>query len=42
MRRIYSGILDGMEADGFHVYDRRYRLTKAMMLCEFLKAKYTR
>jgi len=41
MRRIYSTILDEMEADGFQVFDRRYRLTKAMMLCEFLKAKFT-
>ena len=42
MRRIYSGILDRMEADGFHVYDRRYRLPKSTMLCEFMRAKYTR
>ena len=42
MRRIYSGILDRMEADGFHVYDQRYRLPKATMLCEFMRAKYTR
>jgi len=41
MRRIYSAILDEMEADGFHVFDRRYRLSKAVMMCEFLKAKFT-
>lgn len=41
MRRIYSAILDKMEADGFHVFDRRYRLTRAAMLGEFLKAKFT-
>lgn len=40
MRRIYSGILDKMEADGFHVFEKRYRLRKSQMLCEFLRAKY--
>jgi len=40
MRRIYSEILDRMEADGFRVYDRRYRLPKTAMLCHFLRAKF--
>lgn len=40
MRRIYTGILDGMERDGFRVFGTRYRLGKAAMLCEFLRAKY--
>lgn len=40
MRRIYSGILDDMEADGFDVFRRRYRLSKAAMFCEFLKARF--
>ena len=40
MRRIYSAILEEMEEDGFRVFDRRYRLTKAGMLCEFLRAKF--
>ena len=39
MRRIYSAILDGMEEDGYRVFERRYRLTKAAMLCEFLRVK---
>ena len=39
MRRIYSSILEEMEKDGFRVFDQRYRLTKAVMLCEFLRAK---
>lgn len=39
MRRIYSAILDGMEKDGYRVYERRYRLPKAVMLGEFLRAK---
>ena len=40
MHRIYSGILDKMEADGFQVFDKRYRLSKAQMLGEFLRAKF--
>lgn len=39
MRRIYSGILDAMEKDGFHVYKTRYRLSKCRMAGEFLRAK---
>ncbi len=39
MRRIYSAILDRMEADGFRVFEKRYRLGKATMLCELLRAK---
>ncbi len=41
MRRIYSAILDEMEADGFGVFEQRYRLSKAVMMFEFLKAKFT-
>jgi phytoene synthase len=40
MRRIYSAILDRMEADGFHVFEKRYRLSKARMIMEFLHAKF--
>lgn len=40
MRRIYSAILDRMEADGYHVFEKRYRLSKARMLAEFLRAKF--
>jgi len=40
MRRIYSGILDTMERDGFRVFATRYRLGKATMLGEFLRAKF--
>lgn len=40
MRRIYAAILDEMEAGGFRVFERRYRLTKPAMLCEFLRAKF--
>ncbi len=39
MRRIYSGILDAMEEDGFRVYKTRYRLSKCRMIGEFLRAK---
>lgn len=39
MRRIYSAILDRMEQDGFRVFEKRYRLGKATMLCELLRAK---
>lgn len=42
MRRIYSGILDEMEADGYRVYETRYRLSKPRMICEFLRAKFLR
>lgn len=39
MKRIYSGILDRMEDDGYRVFETRYRLSKARMICEFLRAK---
>lgn len=39
MRRIYSAILDRMEQDGFRVFEKRYRLGKATMVCELLRAK---
>jgi 15-cis-phytoene synthase len=39
MRRIYTGILNKMEADGFQVFEKRYRLGKLRMLGEFLRAK---
>lgn len=42
MRRIYSAILDRMEQDGFRVFEKRYRLGKATMLCELLRAKVGR
>ncbi len=40
MRRIYTGILDAMERDGFRVFETRYRLGKCAMLGEFLRAKF--
>ncbi len=40
MRRIYGGILDRMESDGYRVFEKRYRLSKARMLGEFLRSKY--
>ncbi len=40
MKRIYSGILDKMEADNFQVFEKRYRLSKARMIGEFLRAKF--
>ncbi len=40
MRRIYGAILDRMEADGYHVFEKRYRLSKARMMAEFLRAKF--
>jgi phytoene synthase len=40
MRRIYTGILDEMERDGFRVYGTRYRLGKCRMLGELLRAKF--
>lgn len=40
MRRIYSGILDQMEAGGFRVFETRYRLSKSRMFCEFLRARF--
>lgn len=40
MRRIYTGILDQMEADRFQVFEKRYRLSKCAMLGEFLRAKF--
>lgn len=39
MRRIYTGILDAMEKDGFRVFDKRYKLSKARMLTEYARAK---
>ncbi len=39
MRRIYTGILDEMEKDGFRVFDKRYKLSKMRMLTEFARAK---
>mgnify|MGYP003652584766 CR=1 FL=1 len=39
MRRIYSGILEQMGADGYRVFEKRYRLSKVRMLGEFLRAK---
>ncbi|MEX2578101.1 MAG: squalene/phytoene synthase family protein [Verrucomicrobiales bacterium] len=39
MRRIYFGILREMESDGFRVFDKRYRLPKARMVCEVLRTK---
>lgn len=39
MRRIYSGILERMESDGFRVFEKRYRLTKARMMADFLRAR---
>lgn len=40
MRRIYTRILDTMEADRFRVYEKRYHLSKTRMLAEFLRAKF--
>lgn len=40
MRRLYTRILDGMERDGFRVYDTRYRPGKLASLAEFFRAKY--
>ena len=40
MRRIYGAILDRMETDGYHVFEKRYRLSKARMMVEFLRAKF--
>jgi len=40
MRRIYHGILETMETDGFRVFEKRYRLSKATMMCHFLRAKF--
>lgn len=40
MRRIYTGILDAMERDGFGVFATRYRLAKGRMLGEFLRSKF--
>lgn len=39
MRRIYTGILDAMEKDGFRVFEKRYKLSKARMLAEYARAK---
>jgi 15-cis-phytoene synthase len=39
MRRIYSGILVKMEAGGYQVFEKRYRLSKPRMIAEFLRAK---
>jgi phytoene synthase len=40
MKRIYSGILDEMEEDGYRVFEKRYRLSKPRMIFEFLRAKF--
>lgn len=40
MRRIYFRILGEMEADGFQVYRKRYKLTRPRMIAEFLRAKF--
>ena len=44
MRRIYTGLLDRMESDGFHLFDRRYRLNRveklAIIGAEILRAKF--
>lgn len=40
MARIYSAILERMERDRFQVFEKRYRLRKIRMLCEFLRAKF--
>ncbi|MDF1853418.1 MAG: squalene/phytoene synthase family protein [Verrucomicrobiales bacterium] len=40
MRRIYSGILDAMEGDGYRVFEKRYRLSKPRMIGEFLRTKF--
>ena len=43
MRRIYTRLLRRMERDGFHVFDRRYRLSRLEKLAiigrEILRAK---
>ena len=38
MRRIYSAILSRMRHDGFHVFEKRYRLSKPRMLWCVLRA----
>jgi phytoene synthase len=38
MRVLYSKILAKMKTDGFRVFDKRYRLSKAQMLWTFLRA----
>lgn len=40
MRRIYTRILETMEADGYRVFETRYRPGKAALLGEFFRAKY--
>jgi len=40
MRRIYSRILDEMEAGGYAVFEKRYKLTKSRMISEFIRAKF--
>ena len=44
MRRVYTGILDRMERDGFRVFDRRYRLNRfeklAIITAEIIRAKF--
>lgn len=40
MRRIYGRILAKMEGDGFRVFATRYRLSRAAMIGEFLRAKF--
>lgn len=39
MRRIYSRILSAMEDDGYRVFETRYKLSKASMIGEFVRAK---
>ncbi|MDF2374958.1 MAG: phytoene/squalene synthase family protein [Verrucomicrobiales bacterium] len=39
MRRMYSRILEKMEADGYDVFAKRYKLSKPRMIAEFLRAK---
>jgi len=44
MRRVYTGILDRMERDGFRIFDRRYRLNRfeklAIITAEIIRAKF--
>ena len=39
MRRMYFRILEKMEADGYDVFAKRYKLSKPRMIAEFLRAK---
>ncbi len=40
MKRIYFRILEAMEADGYRVFEKRYKLSKPRMIAEFLRAKF--